>query len=569
MRTAPAPHVDASRHARPSGRVDHPRRAGDGHVRSHRAQATTTGAPAAVARLTARLLRRGLVAIVVGLVLYAAVEVRVFEVTYPDEATRQMLVRLGQDPAMRILQGLPTGTSTGALVVWDAGWMLQIILGVWAVVMAARLLRGDEEVGRLDVLLAGRLRPRTALGTQVAVMVAACVVIGLSFGAAMAAAGTGVRGSVLYGALVGGFAATFVGLTAVLAQLFASRGRVLGVAAAMLGACVLLRMVANSADSRSWVAWLTPLGWNDHLEPYGADRVAVLLVPYGVCAALAALAVLLRGRRDAGAGLLVDRRAARSHDLWLSGPTAFAWRTTLGSLVGWVVGLVLLGLFVGALLPSIVDFVEGDPSYAEILALFGVDVRDIQLGYVAMMGVITGLVLALYVTWRVGAARAEEDSARLEQLLVRPVQRWLWLGGHVLLAAVSVLILVAASAGATWAAATAVGAGLSFPDALASVANALPVVAVFLGLGVLLLGVAPRLVVPVGATAAIVAYVLELVGPALDWPEAVVALSPFHHLAMVPLDPFDAAAALVLLGAAGVMVAIGTVAFQRRDLVGG
>ncbi|HRA51361.1 hypothetical protein [Actinotalea sp.] len=538
-----------------------------GHRHEHRAATPRLGA--AVARLTARLLRRGWVALVVGLGAYAVMEVRVFEATYPDQATRDALVSLANDPAMRILQGLPAGTSTGALVVWDAGWMLQLIVGVWAVASASRLLRGDEEAGRIDLLLTGRMTPRAVLGVQLGVHLAACVLVGLLFGGTLAAAGTDVRGALLYGVLVGGFAATFVGVTAVLAQLLAARGRVLGVAASMLGGSVLVRMVANSSDDRAWVAWLTPLGWNDHLEPFGGDRAQVLVVPLAVCAGLVGLAVVLRGRRDAGAGLIVQHRAARSRLLWLGGPLAFAWRATLGTLLGWVAGLVAFGIFIGALLPSIVQFVEGDESYAQILAMFGVDVADILLGYVSMMGVITGLVVALYATWRVGAARAEEDSGRLEQLLVRPVQRWRWLGGHVLLAAVSTALLSLVTALATWASGRLVGADLTLPDALAASANALPAVAVFLGLAVLLLGVAPRLVVPAGASAAMVAYVVQLVGPALDWPEAVLALSPFHHLAMVPVDPFGAAAALGMLGLAVALVGAGMVAFQRRDLVGG
>ncbi|MBC7290510.1 MAG: hypothetical protein H5T83_04110 [Actinotalea sp.] len=99
-------------------------------------------------------------------------------------------------------------------------------------------------------------------------------------------------------------------------------------------------------------------------------------------------------------------------------------------------------------------------------------------------------------------------------------------------------------------------------------ANPLPVVAVFGGLAVALQGVAPRLVVAVTATAAAVLYVVELVGPPLGWPEAVVALSPFHHLELVPVDPFGTAAALLLVGVGLALGAVGFVAFARRDLVG-
>ncbi|NTW39031.1 MAG: hypothetical protein HGA44_03955 [Cellulomonadaceae bacterium] len=523
----------------------------------------------AVAGLTGRLVRRGAVIVGVAVAAYAAMEVQIFDTTYPDLASRLQLVMLAQDPAVRVMQGLPVGTSTGALVVWDAGWFMQLILGVWAVVTASRVLRGDEELGRTDLVLAGPVQARAALATQLAVLWAACAGIGLVIGLGMALSGTGLAGALVFAAQVAGFGATFVAFTAVSAQVFGSRGRVVGVASSMLFLAVVVRMVANSADSRTWVAWLTPLGWSDHLQAYGDHHLAVLLVPAAVVLGLGGLAVALRGRRDTGSALVVGHRDARSRRIGTSSALAFAFRSSLGSVLAWGAGVVVLGVATGVLLPSMVEFVEGDASYGEILAAFGLDPADILLGYVAMMATITGLVVALHVTWRIGAARAEEDSQRLEHLLVRPVQRWRWLGGQVLVGVVSGVGLLVASAAATWAAARAAGADLAASDVVAAALNPLPVVAVSLGLAVALLGLSPRLVVPLGAGLTVAAYVLQIVGPALDWPDAVVSLSPFHHLALVPVDPVDTTSALVMLAVAAALTAAGVVAFQRRDLVGG
>ncbi|RYV52729.1 hypothetical protein [Pengzhenrongella frigida] len=236
----------------------------------HAAHRTAGARPAersAVVRLTARLVRVGAAVLVVALAAYAVMEVQVFESMYPDQASRELVAQFGQDPAMRVLVGTPAGTSIGALVVWDGGWMLQMVVGVWAVVTTARLLRGDEDAHRSELLLAGPVRARTALGAQLVVLVAASALVGLAVGTAMIAAGADGGGALLFGAEVACFGATYVALTAALSQLLGSRGRVLGTAATILGAAVLLRMVANSADTRSWVAWLTPLGWNDRLEP--------------------------------------------------------------------------------------------------------------------------------------------------------------------------------------------------------------------------------------------------------------------------------------------------------------
>ncbi|MFI0411745.1 hypothetical protein [Actinomadura sp. 3N508] len=72
----------------------------------------------------------------------------------------------------------------------------------------------------------------------------------------------------------------------------------------------------------------------------------------------------------------------------------------------------------------------------------------------------------------------------------------------------------------------------------------------------------------VGGRGAVTAYLIETIGPALDWPDLVLAVSPFHHLAAVPAEPFELAAALVMTVAAIVLAAAGCLLFEHRDLTG-
>jgi len=76
----------------------------------------------AVAHLTLRLVRRGLLAMMVGLAAYMVFESVAFTTGYPDEAARTALVAWGQDPGIRIIAGPATAVNTlGGFVVWDAG----------------------------------------------------------------------------------------------------------------------------------------------------------------------------------------------------------------------------------------------------------------------------------------------------------------------------------------------------------------------------------------------------------------------------------------------------------------
>lgn len=531
-------------------------------------EAMATGPVRAVVGLSVRLVRRSTLILAFALGAYAAVEVTTFRRTYPDQASRELLTSFGEDPALRMFQGVPFGTSIGALVAWDAGWILQLIVGVWAVATTARLLRADEDTGRSELLLVGTARSVRVLAAQLAVLVVACAVVGAGCGLGFVVVGMPVRGAVLFAALVTGLGAAYVTVTAVGCQVLAPRGRALGFGTVLLGAAFLLRMVANSADSRSWLAWFTPFGWIDHLRPFAADQGWALAVPVGVAVVLAGGALAMRRGRDHGAALLGERGSHTSRAWALTSPMGFAWRANLGVLVAWAAGVAIWGLIGGVLLPSMREFVAADESYREILVAFGMDPADVVRGFVAMTATLSAVMLSLYAAWRIGAARAEEATERLDLLLCRPVRRWRWLGGHVLLTAASVVLLGAAFCGGLLAGSDISGGGLAARDAVVGTANALPAVAVFLGVAVLTLGVAPRLTVGLAASLPIVTYVLQIVGPNLDWPDAVVGLSPFWHLAQAPMEPVAAMPVVVLLAIGVAGAAVGTVAFQRRDTVG-
>ena len=543
----------------------------DGRLTAHRRtrDARRSGGVRAVARLTVRLTRRGALVMAVAVGAETAVEAMSYQAAYPDAASRAALASFGDDPAIRIMAGVPHAVDTiGGFVNWDAGWILQVLVAVWALVTAARLLRGDEDTGLAELVMAGPFRASRALVSQVLVLVAECALMGAAVVAALVASGAAWFGAILFGTVIAGFGAVFVGVGAVLAQILGSRSRAAGWTAAVLAFSFVLRMVANSADSRAWLGWLTPLGWMDQLHPFGDNRWPVVAVPVAVTVALVAIAVGLRRRRDTGAGLLTERASRRSNPRLLGSPIAFAWRTNAGTLVAWTVGLAVWGLTVGLLTRSVVDFVGEDEGYRELLASIGMDTSDVANAYVALVAVVIGVIIALFTAWRIGAARAEEASSRLEHLVIRPVLRWRWLGGHVLLTLVSVLGLSAVAAVAMWLGGLVTDADLSAGDAFAAIFNTVPAVIVFGGLAVLVFGVAPRLTTALSASIVIVAYVVQLVGPALDWPELVLGLSPFHHLEVVPVDPFGTTAAIVMVAIGVLAAGVGMVVFERRDLAG-
>jgi ABC-2 type transport system permease protein len=516
------------------------------------------------------MVRRGALLLAATAGGYMLLEVASFNRTYPNGVSAERFSIFADNPAARMLQGVPRGLDTAAgFAVWDGGWMLELVLAVWAVLVVSRLLRGEEDDERAELLLVGPARaPRLTVLTLL-VVCGGALATGAAVTAALLSTGADRTGSVLFGAGLAGFGATFAGVAAVTSQVLDVRRRAAGCAAAVMAASFLLRMVANSTDARAWLGWLTPFGWMDHLAPYEDPQLWALVVLVVVPVLLMAAAAQIRGRRDTGGALLGSNDSRRPRLRGLGGPTGFAWRTNRPVLIGWVLGLGAYAFVLGALVATMIDFLARDANYQRTLADLGLGVALTVDGFVGVMSVTLGVGFALYAAWRIGAVRGEEASGRADNLLTRPVTRSTWLLGHAVLTVVGTSLLIGVTGVAMWAGAAVSGADrLTVVSSLRAVFNTGSVVVLIAGLAVLTFGVLPRLTVAVPATVTVGGYVLTLLGPALSWPGWVIDLSPFTHLAYVPAQPFavTSAAVMVLIGCtAG---ACGVVAFSRRDLTG-
>jgi ABC-2 type transport system permease protein len=237
-------------------------------------------------------------------------------------------------------------------------------------------------------------------------------------------------------------------------------------------------------------------------------------------------------------------------------------------LLAWAAGLGLYAFLIGTLLPTMADYVLKDPNTRKALEDFGIDADEVTKGMVSFMALMFGLAFSLYACWRMGAARGEEESGRADLVLARPVSRTRWLGGHLALATGCCVLLALTTGLSTWVGGAVVGADLTLGQALSAAVNPLPVVALFLALAVLLLGLRPRLTVAASVSAAGMAYLLPVLGKALSLPMWVRDLSPFQHLAAVPVKPYALTGGMVMSVLAVAVAVAGVRAFSRRDLVG-
>ena len=254
----------------------------------------------------------------------------------------------------------------------------------------------------------------------------------------------------------------------------------------------------------------------------------------------------------------------------LTSPVAFAWRSNRAVLVAWAFGLVVLAAVEGALVTTMIDWLAKDQDYQRLFEQLGYDQALTTLGFVAVMAQMFGLAIVLYVVWRLGAARTEEEAGRAEVMLSRTVSRLRWLGGHAALAGLGGVMLLVLTGTAFWLGCVASGSDdVSLSESMRSMLNCLPVLVLVGGVTVLTFGLLPRLTVALPVTLTVVGYVVTLLGPPLSWPSWLLDLSPFTHLAWVPMAPWAATSGIVMTALGLALCGIGLLAFRRRDVIGG
>ncbi len=479
------------------------------------------------------------------------------------------LTALAENPAIRTLFGPPVALDDpGGFTVWRTGTVLAVLAGTWAVLAATRLTRGEEEAGRWDLLLAGRVTLRSSVLRTLAVLLGAAALPGVAVGTAMLLTGTASTGAVLFAAAIAGLGMTGAALGVLAAQLLPERRAASGLATAVLLGGLLTRMVADGVPALAWLHWLTPFGLVGRTAPFAADRVLPLAVLAGLVAVVAVVAVALATGRDVGTGRLPGRERGRTPSRLLGSLAGLAVHRTRRPTLTWGVGLAAYFLLIGLLATAMVDFLRENPLFARLAEQAGIVELGSVAGYVASLFSLLAVPVGAFAAGRIAAAAHDESAGRLTLLFSLPVGRVRWAATEAAAVALGCVVLAAVAGLATWVGTVWVGAGLGVDDALRGALSVVPVALLCVGAALAALGWAPQAVLALGVLPAAGGYLLLVLADTFGWPAWVRALSPFGYLASVPAEPMDVAGALGMLAVAAVLTAVGLVGYARRDLRG-
>ena len=526
-----------------------------------------------IARLTGRRTVRS--GIGWGLVfgVYVATQALTYASTYKSEAARRLLVKeFGSNPGISALVGPAYRIDTvSGFTVWKCLAVLAVTGSVWGILMSTKMLRGEEEAGRWEVLLAGRTTRRGATAQSLVALGAGLVSLFVTCAVSLVVLGRaheiGVRapGALFFTLAIAAGPLMFLALGAVTSQLSSTRRQAAGAAAAVLGVSYAIRMAADSVTGLGWLRWASPLGWIEEMKPLTHPNAWPLAAVGSFVVACAVLTVALADRRDLGASTLPDHASHPPHLVLLRGPIGLALRLMRPTLIAWLAAIVAYGLLLGSIAKSGGQAITSTPSLRLVFARLGVSGAQAYLGIaLLLMAVVLGFVAA----GQVSSARVEESSGRLEHELVRPLSRTSWFSGRLALALV-ILGLGGVVAGvATWIGSAFDHAGVGFNAMLLAGVNVVPPALVFMGIGMLVLGTVPRAAMAATYGLLVWSLLIEITSGIASVNHWLLDTSVFHQMAAAPSVHVNwTSNALMVL--TGVLCAVGgLVAFTRRDLAG-
>lgn len=490
-----------------------------------------------------------------------------------DEESLATFAAFAANPVMALIGGPGYGfddITLGRFLVGLYGAFIMIGAALMSITTVSRHTRVEEQTGRAELVRAnvvGRHAQLAAALILVTLMNAVMsALMTLTFQASPA--GGPVGAALLFACSIGAVGLVFAGVAAITVQLSPYSRAASGIAGAVLAATFVVRglgdMSGTQGGSLGWLSWLSPFGWSQQTAPLTLDRWWPLAISLVVALALAAAGFALQSRRDLAAGILPDRLGSATAPGWLRGSLTLAYRLQRSGLAWWSFALLLAGITFGAFVQPMAENAAGMPE--ELLAVFGGSEGMVE-GYLGFMGIYLTIIVAVYAIQSVQSLRGEEQGVRTEPVLAAAVSRTSWVLSWVLVTALGTLWLLAlAGLG------VGLGAGLGTGDwdlvgsvVLGHVAHT-PVTWVLLGIAVALYGLVPRLT---GLTWAVFVYgaALGLFGDMLQLGDTVLAGSVFRHVGQYPAEEISWAAVGLLTLVAAVLVATGTAAFRRRDLI--
>ncbi len=485
---------------------------------------------------------------------------------FPTQAARDAYAQVANTPAVAAMTGLPYAAgSLGGILVIKIWMTLAVALAFASIFLVTRNGRADEEEGRTELLRSAALGRHAYSVANYAVVGALSVAVGLLVALLCLAVKLPAAGSLIMGASIAGTGLAFVAIGALCGQVSSTSRGANSLGVVVLAVFYFIRAGADlqtTGTDVSALSWFSPIGWAQNMRAFGQDTwwplLPLLLLAVVGCAA----ALRIETSRDLGMGLLPQWRGPATATAFLARPVGLVLRLQRGSLLGWLIGAVVAGLFFGGVGKAMSDLL--DPSNPFARALVGNSGGSMLQSVLGIFALFNGLLAGAFAVQCLAGARAEEAGGRLESQLAGALSRSRWLFAQVVVAAAGSAVMLLL--GGWLMGVSSNGAATGGTMAQASFAY-WPAVLLMLGVLLFLQGFLPRLSVSLGWAVYGVSVLVAMFGSLFSLSEAAIKATPFGAVPRMPAEDFALLPVVGLCLIAALLGALGMWRFSTRDIV--
>jgi ABC-2 type transport system permease protein len=498
-----------------------------------------------------------------------------YAAAYPDQHSRDTFVKsLESVPAIGFMAGeIRDASSPASYSIYKSIALTTLIVAVWGLLTTTRLLRGQEEDGYLEQILAGRTTKKTA---TIHILIGYSYSLALAFVITwLAIAGLGLDPKVNLSVGNAGLLALGVFLPAtffatlgiLVSQLALTRGRAMAYGLGILLFFFTLRGAGNSIAEWNDLKRFTPFGWTDLLNPVlSPDTIWIL--PTIIFAVVAIpLSLYFAARRDLGESILPQSESVRSHFYLLSSDLGYSIRQNIWPFVWWAIGTIAYAGLLASIAKVGADALSSSPAFTKVIGSLGSNYNDLVIAFLGFGGMFTALILLVMSAVAIGSIRNQEAKLYLDNILVQPVHKTAWLAKRLIIILMMVIIIAISTGVVIWQIASAQGVHLELGLVLQNSVTLVGAVIVLIGLGGLLYGVLPRFATMLMYIAIVWAFLADVLKALFSLNDAIDKTSLLHYVTFAPTKAPDWSTFAWLVAIGVIASLVGIFAFAKRDII--
>ena len=346
--------------------------------------------------------------------------------TYRTQADLARAVASAQNAeTMRFLYG--TLSPTAGIVqsaVWELGALTCLVLGIVVTLRATARSRGDEDLGRAELLHSVGAGPGARLAAQAMALALECLLLGAAAGVGLLALDT-TEGAdaAAYGAAVTGTCLLLTCSTLVVAQLVQDAAGTRGLSLSLLG-LLFVGYGLRASQDWGWAGWVSPFRLRAAIDPGGENSWPPCLWAIGGCIVLIGAAIALAAHRDLGLGMLRLRGPWSGRRLHVTGPLSLTLELRSSQCLAWAATTALITGLLVSMGEGVVDLVrQGAVSDDSPLGSL-MEGKDAGRAFLTYVGAIAGVLAAGQAISLVSRYGADEIAGRLEAAHATGIRPW-------------------------------------------------------------------------------------------------------------------------------------------------